>query len=92
MSDSTEQDSIRPHRSRADDSQSNCHLVTTSAQPLESVWRELRIAGSIAWFVATLGIYVAFRIELPSGRIVKRNAEEEGDLATVIDAMMIHHR
>jgi hypothetical protein len=56
------------------------------------LWRELRIAGSIAWLVTTLGIYVAFRIEIPSRRTVKGDAEDEGNLATVIDAMMMHHR
>ena len=56
------------------------------------MFQELRDVGSFARFVATFAIYVAFRIEVPPPRIAKRNSEDEANLATVIAAMMLHHR
>jgi hypothetical protein len=73
-------------------SQWSYHLVTVAIRSLESVLQELRIAGAFALFVATLVIYVVFRIEIPAPRIANRNSEDETNLAVVIAAMMMHHR
>lgn len=73
-------------------SHSNYPLVTAALRSLESVFQELRDVGSFALFVATLAIYLAFRIEIPPPRIAKGNSVDEANLATVKAAMMLHHR